>query len=76
MIKYFVSFTYNENGQQEYGWITVESEHYFTSEQDLVEVTELLKKQSGNDRPIILNFQIMANANLSMGGYQRDTRTN
>lgn len=61
MIKYFVSFTYDENGKQEYGWITVESEDYFSEEQDLVEVTELLKKQSGNERPIILSFQVMSN---------------
>lgn len=64
MIKYFVSYSYKRNGNQEFGWTAIESEHHFTSEQDLIDVTEVLKKITESDRPIILSFQVLSDSNV------------
>ena len=59
MIKYFVSYSYKENGNTEFGWTMMESDHYFTDEQDLIEITQALRQRVGIERPIILSFQVM-----------------
>jgi hypothetical protein len=60
VIKYFVSFTFPENGRQEFGWATIESNHYFISEHDIIEVTEVLKQREGKDKITVLYFTVMA----------------